>query len=121
MKVLSLFAFLVGLYVVPSFHLWNPTATNEGGFVGAWWIYLLGAIWSAVVGWLLGFVLPLPAYGFAAGYLVGNVAALGTAWFVPESPVLHFLAAVLLFLVSVPMYKIASARSDRADLRRFFK
>ena len=123
MNVTKFFGLLVGLSVVPSCPLWNATTATPGDYM-PWWGYLLGAVVWAAAGWLLGFVLPQAFIGFAAGYGIGNVAALVIVWFVPESPVLHFVATVLLyFFVSVPMVGIASDRSadlvTKAFLRRY--
>ena len=123
MKVLAFLAFLSGLGVIPSLLLTLEKSaigeTPEG--VSSWWQFLLVAVGMCVAGWLLGFVLPLPAYGFATGYMLGNVAGLVIAWFVPETPALYFFATVLSFFVSLQMCEIASQRSDQADLRRFFR
>ena len=123
MKVLAFLAFLSGLGVIPSLLLTPEKSaigeTPEG--VSSWWQFLLVAVGMCVAGWLLGFVLPLPAYGFATGYMLGNVAGLVIAWFVPETPALYFFATVLSLFVSGLMCEIASQRSDQADLRRLFR
>ena len=119
MNVTRFFGLLVGLSVVPSFPLWNATTATTGDYM-PWWGYLLGAVVWAAAGWLLGFVLPQAFIGFAAGYGIGNVAALVIVWFVPESPVLHFVSTVLLFFfVSFPMVATAYKRIGDLEAKAF--